>query len=111
MRVIVFGATGMIGQGVLRECLLDPEVESVLTVGRTATGQKRKGARGFAPPYREELRSFTRREGPRFARVPQKHPKLRELVHADLFDYSAIDKVISPASMPASTAWVSPPPA
>ena len=40
MKVIVFGATGMIGQGVLRECLLDPGVEAVLTVGRTATGQQ-----------------------------------------------------------------------
>lgn len=39
MDVIVFGATGMIGQGVLRECLLDPDVDRVLTVGRSATGQ------------------------------------------------------------------------
>ena len=30
----------MVGQGVLRECLLDPEVERVLTVGRRATGQR-----------------------------------------------------------------------
>jgi uncharacterized protein YbjT (DUF2867 family) len=34
MRVILFGATGMIGQAVLRECLLDPGVESVLSIGR-----------------------------------------------------------------------------
>ncbi|MGD0675862.1 MAG: NAD-dependent epimerase/dehydratase family protein [Polyangiaceae bacterium] len=40
MKVIVFGATGMVGQGVLRECLLDPAVQRVLTVGRSATGQK-----------------------------------------------------------------------
>ena len=39
MKVIIFGATGMIGQGVLRECLLDPAVEAVLTVGRRATGR------------------------------------------------------------------------
>lgn len=39
MKVILFGATGMVGQGVLRECLLDPEVTQVLSVGRTATGQ------------------------------------------------------------------------
>ena len=39
MKVILFGATGMIGQGVLRECLGDPRVEAVLTVGRSATGQ------------------------------------------------------------------------
>jgi uncharacterized protein YbjT (DUF2867 family) len=59
MKAILFGATGMVGQGVLRECLLDPDVESVLTVGRTLTGQK--------------------------------HEKLRELVHANLLDYSAIE--------------------
>jgi len=38
MNVLIFGATGMVGQGVLRECLRDPGVERVLTVGRTATG-------------------------------------------------------------------------
>lgn len=37
MNVILLGATGMIGQGVLRECLLDPEVQSVLAIGRRAT--------------------------------------------------------------------------
>ncbi len=31
----MFGATGMIGSGVLLECLNDPRVESVLAVGRT----------------------------------------------------------------------------
>lgn len=39
MNVIVFGATGMVGQGVLRECLLAPDVDAVLTVGRAPTGQ------------------------------------------------------------------------
>jgi uncharacterized protein YbjT (DUF2867 family) len=38
MKVILFGATGMIGQGVLRECLLDPGVESVLSIGRSPAG-------------------------------------------------------------------------
>jgi uncharacterized protein YbjT (DUF2867 family) len=38
MNVLLFGATGMVGQGVLRECLLDAEVRLVQTVGRTATG-------------------------------------------------------------------------
>ena len=38
MKILLFGATGMVGQGVLRECLLDPGVESVLAVGRTGTG-------------------------------------------------------------------------
>ncbi|CAN5556305.1 epimerase [soil metagenome] len=40
MKVLLFGATGMVGQGVLRECLLDPGVERVLSVGRSASGQQ-----------------------------------------------------------------------
>lgn len=63
MKVIVFGATGMVGQGVLRECLRDSDVTQVLTVGRSATGQ----------PY----------------------PKLRELVHKDFLDFSAIENDIT----------------
>jgi len=59
MKVILFGATGMVGQGVLRECLLDGGVESVLVVGRSPTGQR--------------------------------HAKLREIVHDDFLDYSAIE--------------------
>ena len=38
MKVLIFGATGMVGQGVLQECLRDSAVELVLTVGRSATG-------------------------------------------------------------------------
>jgi uncharacterized protein YbjT (DUF2867 family) len=38
MKVILFGATGMIGDGVLRECLADPRVSMVLAVGRTPCG-------------------------------------------------------------------------
>jgi uncharacterized protein YbjT (DUF2867 family) len=63
LNVILFGATGMVGQGVLRECLLDAGVERVLSIGRNATGQQ--------------------------------HSKLRELVHKDLFDYSAIEAGLS----------------
>lgn len=59
MKVLLLGATGMVGQGVLRECLLAEDVAEVVTLGRTPTGQR--------------------------------HPKLRELVHADLFDCSAIE--------------------
>ena len=40
MNAIIFGATGMIGQGVLRECLLDADVQSVRSIGRSATGQR-----------------------------------------------------------------------
>jgi uncharacterized protein YbjT (DUF2867 family) len=36
--ILVFGATGMVGQGVLRECLEDPDVKSVSSIGRTPTG-------------------------------------------------------------------------
>jgi uncharacterized protein YbjT (DUF2867 family) len=39
MRVIILGATGMVGQGVLRECLLDADIEEILVIGRTATGR------------------------------------------------------------------------
>ncbi|MER7281080.1 epimerase [Dactylosporangium sp. NPDC000244] len=38
MKVIVFGATGMVGQGVLHECLLAADVSEVLVVTRTPTG-------------------------------------------------------------------------
>lgn len=40
MKVIVFGATGMVGQGVLRECLPADDVEAVAAVGRSAGGQR-----------------------------------------------------------------------
>lgn len=38
MKVMLFGATGMVGRGVLRECLLDPRVTRVLAVGRNRSG-------------------------------------------------------------------------
>jgi uncharacterized protein YbjT (DUF2867 family) len=63
MKVVLFGATGMVGQGALRECLLDPEVEQVLAVGRRLTGQR--------------------------------HPKLRELRHADFLDFTALEPELS----------------
>jgi len=59
MNVLIFGATGMVGRGVLRECLLAGDVAQVQAIGGTATGQS--------------------------------HPKLMELVHQDLFDYSTIE--------------------
>jgi len=58
MRVLIFGATGMVGQGVLRECLLASDVEEVVAIGRTSIGAK--------------------------------HPKLKEIIHHDWFDYSTI---------------------
>src|SRR5580704_13129968 len=59
MNVILFGATGMVGQGVVRECLLDPSVQQVLSIVRTPSNQE--------------------------------NPKLRELIHSNFFDYSAIE--------------------
>ena len=35
MKVLIFGATGMVGHGVLRECLLADDVSEVLSIGRT----------------------------------------------------------------------------
>ena len=40
MKVLLLGATGMVGQGVLRECLLASDVQRVTTLGRRATGQQ-----------------------------------------------------------------------
>jgi uncharacterized protein YbjT (DUF2867 family) len=40
VNVILFGATGMVGQGVLRECLLDPSVQHILSIVRGPTGQQ-----------------------------------------------------------------------
>ncbi len=45
MRVILFGASGMVGQGVLRECLLDPEVTAVLSIVRSGTAQQHEKLR------------------------------------------------------------------
>ena len=40
MKVMIFGASGMVGQGVLRECLQADDVEQVLCVGRASLGQQ-----------------------------------------------------------------------
>ena len=50
MNVLFFGATGMVGQGVLRECLLDPNVQSVQTVGRIAAGVRHAKLRDVVHP-------------------------------------------------------------
>jgi uncharacterized protein YbjT (DUF2867 family) len=63
MKVLIFGATGMIGRGVLLECLRDPGVQQVVTLGRSATGED--------------------------------HPKLREIVHRDLLDYSGMEHALA----------------
>jgi uncharacterized protein YbjT (DUF2867 family) len=40
LKIILFGATGMVGQGALRECLLDADVTEVLVVGRSPLGRQ-----------------------------------------------------------------------
>jgi hypothetical protein len=40
MRVVIFGASGMVGQGALQECLRDPGVRRVVSVVRAATGKQ-----------------------------------------------------------------------
>jgi uncharacterized protein YbjT (DUF2867 family) len=39
MRVVIFGSSGMVGQGILREALLDPLVTQITTVVRSPSGQ------------------------------------------------------------------------
>jgi uncharacterized protein YbjT (DUF2867 family) len=40
MKVLIYGATGMVGRGVLRECLEAPDVELVQVIGRSAIRQQ-----------------------------------------------------------------------
>lgn len=49
MKVILFGATGMVGSGVLIECLDDPRVTSVLGVTRRPLGRQHPKLRELAP--------------------------------------------------------------
>jgi uncharacterized protein YbjT (DUF2867 family) len=58
IKAIVTGATGMVGEGVMHECLQNPYVEQVLVINRKPSGVS--------------------------------HPKLKEIIHADFFDLSAI---------------------
>ena len=57
MRVLIFGATGMVGQGVLRECLKATDIEEILTVGRHATA------------------------------IESSHPEVRQLTLSDMWNY------------------------
>jgi hypothetical protein len=50
MRVILTGATGMVGQGVLRECLLDPGVAEVLSIARSSVHQQNPKLRELIVP-------------------------------------------------------------
>ena len=59
IRAIITGATGMVGKGVLFECLDSPDVEAVLVVSRHP--------------------------------LVMRHEKLKEIIHKDFFDLSAIE--------------------
>lgn len=63
IRVIVTGATGMVGEGVMHVCLQHPEVSEVLIINRKPSGHT--------------------------------HPKLREIIHADFYDLSAIEQQLA----------------
>jgi uncharacterized protein YbjT (DUF2867 family) len=65
VKVLIFGATGMVGQGVLRECLAAPDVTLVQAIGRTPTAQQhpklREVVHGDMSHYEkveEELKGF-----------------------------------------------------
>ncbi|MET8426820.1 NAD-dependent epimerase/dehydratase family protein [Nocardia sp. NPDC004860] len=55
MKVILFGATGMIGHGVLNECLRDDRVEQVLAVGRSSVGIENPKLRELVQPDPTDL--------------------------------------------------------
>jgi hypothetical protein len=63
IKAIVTGVTGMVGEGVLTECLQDTRVEAVLVINRKPCGVS--------------------------------HPKLKEIIHKDFFDLSAIEDQLS----------------
>jgi hypothetical protein len=63
IRAIITGSTGMVGEGVMHECLLHPQVEAVLVINRKPGGVV--------------------------------HPKLKEIIHQDFFDFSAIEDQLS----------------
>ncbi len=63
IRTIITGVTGMVGEGVMHECLENPRVEAVLVINRKPCGVS--------------------------------HPKLKEIIHQDFFNFSAIENQLS----------------
>ncbi|CAI1613709.1 Putative NADH-flavin reductase [Serratia quinivorans] len=55
MKVIILGASGMVGQGALRECLRDPQVTEVLSIGRSALVQSHAKLRQLTLPDLSDL--------------------------------------------------------
>jgi uncharacterized protein YbjT (DUF2867 family) len=58
MKVILFGATGMVGQGVLRECLLASDITEVLSIRRSPSGQTHDKLRERLLPDPSDLSSI-----------------------------------------------------
>jgi uncharacterized protein YbjT (DUF2867 family) len=65
MKVLIFGATGMVGQGILRECLRAPDVELVTAIGRSAGSEHTPGLReivhaemGSLAAVEDEMKGF-----------------------------------------------------
>ena len=63
LNVIITGSTGMVGKGVLLECIDSPDVESILVINRSP--------------------------------VDVVHPKIKEIIHKDFFDWSGIRDQLS----------------
>ena len=60
MNVLVFGASGMIGQGVMRELIADPGVTRVVAVGRSPSGQRHAKVRDLIVPDPANLSAVER---------------------------------------------------
>lgn len=63
IRTIITGVTGMVGEGVLHECINSDKVEAILVINRKPCGYS--------------------------------HPKLKEILHQDFFDFSAIENQLT----------------
>jgi nucleoside-diphosphate-sugar epimerase len=59
IKAIITGSTGMVGEGVLYQCLNHPDVKEILVINRKPCGYE--------------------------------HPKLKEIIHSDFFDFSTIE--------------------
>ena len=75
IRAIITGATGMVGEGVLYECLQNSKVETVLVINRKPCGYS--------------------------------HPKLKEIIHSDFFDFSAIENQLTGYNACYFCLWIS----
>jgi uncharacterized protein YbjT (DUF2867 family) len=58
MNVLIFGASGMVGQGVLLECLRDERVARVLVLGRNSAGRQHAKLREMLVPDLFDLAAY-----------------------------------------------------